>query len=159
MFAMIILYILFLGVRKLFTGYIKGTGEREFCDKKIVPWFEAHNIEVTCITFILEGNIDISIWTLISSIYVKRHGIGMPHFSDVFSNLFAFVMLLLLACAPVYLLFRTMKFHKINKKIKELQDRVKIREVRKAKNFYVDDNDNLKEHPALEAICDKELLK
>jgi hypothetical protein len=132
MFAMIILYILFLGVRKLFTGYIKGTGEREFCDKKIVPWFEAHNIEVTCITFILESNLDISFWTLISSIYVKKHGIGMPNFSDILSNIFAFVMLFLLACAPVYLLVRTKKYYKINSRIKEIQTRVKIREERKA---------------------------
>ena len=114
MFGLMIFYACFLGVRKLFTGYIKGTGEREYCDMKVVPWFEAHNIEVTCITFILEGNLDISFWALICLIYVKNHGIGMPHFSDVLSNLLAFVMLVLLACAPVFLLFRTNKYDKIN---------------------------------------------
>jgi hypothetical protein len=114
MFGLMIFYACFLGVRKLFTGCIKGTGEREYCDRKIVPWFEAHNIEVTCITFILEGNLDISFWTLISSMYVKKHGIGMPRFSDVFSNIFGFVMLFLLASAPVYLLVRTKKYHSIN---------------------------------------------
>ena len=107
MFAVMIYYALFLAVRKLFTRYIKGTGKWEFCNQKIVPWFESHNIQVACITFILEGNLDISFWTLICAIYVKKHGIGMPHFSDVFSNLLAFTMLFLLACAPVYLLFRT----------------------------------------------------
>ena len=117
MFAMMIYYAFFLAVRKLFTGYIKGTGEREFCDQKIVPWFERHNIQVTCITFILEGNLDISFWTLICSIYVKKHGFGMPHFSDVFSNILAFLMLVLLACAPVYLLFRTKQYSRITQRI------------------------------------------
>jgi hypothetical protein len=69
---------------------------------------------VTCITFILEGNLDISFWALISSVNVKKNGIGMPHFSDVLSNLLAFVMLVLLAFAPLFLLFRTKKYDKIN---------------------------------------------
>jgi hypothetical protein len=114
MFAFMVFYAVFLGVRKLFTGCIKRTVKQEFCVMKIVPWFEAHNIEVTAITFILEGNLDISFWTLISSLYAKKHGIGTPHFSDTFSNIYAFAMLFLLASAPVYLLFRTKKYHKIN---------------------------------------------
>ena len=111
MFGTIIFYVLFLAVRKLFTGYIKGTGEQEFCDRKVVPWFEDHNIEVTCLTFILEGNLDISFWLFIAILYVKDHGIGQK-FSDGFSNVFAFAMILPLTAAPISLLYRAVKYIK-----------------------------------------------
>jgi hypothetical protein len=112
MFGAIIYYVLFLAVRKLFTGFIKGTGEKEFCDAKVVPWFEDHNIEVTCLTFILEGNLDISFWVFIALLYVKDNGLGKT-FSDRFSNLFAFAMLLPLAVAPIALLYRAVKYIKL----------------------------------------------
>jgi hypothetical protein len=111
MFGAMIYYVLFLAVRKLFTGYIKWTGKKEFCDAKVVPWFEDHNIEVTCLTFILEGNLDISFWGFIAILYVKDHGLGQT-FSDRFSNLLAIAMLVPLVIAPIALIYRAMKYMK-----------------------------------------------
>ena len=117
-----IFYALFVGVRKIFTGYIKGDS---FCDKKIVPWFEAHNIEVACLTFILEGTLDFTFWAFISVFYVKAHGIG-KQFSDLFSNLLAFVIIALLAYAPVHLLIRgNQHIKKIRKEKEQLLEAAK----------------------------------
>jgi hypothetical protein len=111
MFGAMIYYALFLAVRKLFTRSIKGRVKKEFCDAKVVPWFEDHNIEVTCLTFILEGNLDISFWGFIAILYVKDNGLGQT-FSDRFSNLLAFVMLVTLAIAPIALIYRANKYIK-----------------------------------------------
>jgi hypothetical protein len=47
---------------------------------------------------------------------VKDHGIG-PKFSDGFSNIFAFAMLIPLAAAPIALLVRAVKYiNQINHK-------------------------------------------
>ena len=79
---------------------------------KIVTSFKDHNIENTCIGFILEGNIDISIWGFICAIYIRKNGIGMPHFSDVFSNIFSFLSIVPLFLAPLYLVYRALQFNK-----------------------------------------------
>lgn len=106
MFGTMIIYALFLIVRKLVVRCLKG--RNQFCDKNIVPWFENHNIELTCLTFILEGNLDISFWAFISALNVKKYGIGSRG-SNVFSNLCAFVILFPLAYAPIHLLVRSIQ--------------------------------------------------
>jgi hypothetical protein len=46
---------------------------------------------------------------------------GMPHFSDVFSNIFAFLSMVSLLIAPLYLLLRAWQF---NKHIQSEKDKV-----------------------------------
>ena len=107
MFGAMIYYALFLGVRLIVVRYLKG--KNQFIDQRIVPLLENHNIEVTCLTFILEGNLDIGFWAYICIMHIKNHNIG-SHFSDVLSNLFAFLMLILLFYALIHLLIKAVKY-------------------------------------------------
>ena len=103
MFFFMILYPIFLAIREIVLRNFKG---ESFIKKKIVPWLRSHNIEVTFINFFLEGNLDISLWFFISVSYVHSHGIGMPHFSDVFSNIAGFVIIAPLFAVPFYILYK-----------------------------------------------------
>jgi hypothetical protein len=78
----------------------------------MVNSLRSHCVESYLITFILEGNIDISLWGFICAIYIRKNGMGMPHFSDVFSNIFAFASMVSLLIAPLYLLYRAFQFNK-----------------------------------------------
>ena len=66
MFYFMILYPFFLAIRKILLRNFKG---ESLIEKNIVPWFRNHNIEVTCLNFFLEGNLDISFWVFICAIY------------------------------------------------------------------------------------------
>ena len=116
MFGAMVYYAFFLAVRLFVIRFLKG--KTEFIDQRIIPWFKNHNIEVTCLTFILEGNLDIAFWAFICIMNIKNNNIGR-HFSDVFSNLIAFVILLLLACAPIYLLYKAVNYIKQVEKRKQ----------------------------------------
>ena len=114
---MMVFYIIYLAIRAIVLRNCKE--ERTYKYKqmsllvsKIVTSFKDHNIENTCIGFILEGNIDISIWGFICAIYIRKNGIGMPHFSDVFSNIFSFVSMGPLLFAPLHLLYKAWQFNK-----------------------------------------------
>jgi len=63
MFLVMIYYALYLSTRWMIIKWFSDVRE---CRPKIVPWFRNHNIEATCIRFILEGNIDILLNALIS---------------------------------------------------------------------------------------------
>ena len=111
-----IFYGLYLAFRHFvlrnFTGVI-------CCDKKIVPYFRNHHIQGTVLGFFLEGNLDISFWSYICAFYVKKHGIGMPHWADVFSNVLAFIMLALVLLVLILTWYKDNQ-HLKNKKQKEL---------------------------------------
>ena len=98
-----IYYGLYLAFRQMILRNF--TGEYH-CERKIVPYFRTHKIEGTLLGFVLEGNIDISFWSYICALYVKEHGIRMPRWSDVFSNILAFIMLLLVAAGLILTWFR-----------------------------------------------------
>jgi hypothetical protein len=70
----------------------------------MINLLRSHCVESYLITFILEGNIEISLWGFICAIYIRKNGMGMPHFSNVFSNIFAFASMVPLLIAPLYLL-------------------------------------------------------
>jgi len=65
---LIVYYALFLAVRCC----IHRDGDSDDCWDYVVPWFESHNIEVTTIRFVLEGNIDILLSASISLIYARK---------------------------------------------------------------------------------------
>jgi hypothetical protein len=69
MFLAMIYYALYLSTRWMIIRWFSDVRE---CRPKIVPWFRNHNIEATCIRFILEGNIDILLNALISILYMKN---------------------------------------------------------------------------------------
>ena len=69
MFLVMIAYALYLSTRWMILRWFSDVRE---CRPKIVPWFRSHNIEATCIRFILEGNIDILLNALICILYMKN---------------------------------------------------------------------------------------
>ena len=116
-FLMLVLYAIYLAIRAIVRRNCKEerTYKNRFINlliQYIMNSFRNHKIQTTCIGFILEGNIEISLWGLICAIYIKNNGIGMPYFSDVFSNIFAFISMVPLYFAPLYLLQRAWKFNK-----------------------------------------------
>jgi hypothetical protein len=109
MFLMMVFYVFYLAIRGLVLRCFKEKinfkqDRKSLLISKILTSFRNHRIETTFICFILEGNIDISLWGFICAIYVRKNGIGTPYFSDVFSNLFAFLSMVPLLIAPLYLL-------------------------------------------------------
>ncbi len=62
-------YALYLSTRWMILRWFSDARE---CRPKIIPWFQNHNIEATCIRFILEGNIDILLNALICILYMKK---------------------------------------------------------------------------------------
>ena len=66
----------------------------------------------------LEGNLDISFWSYICILSVKEHGIGNPHWADMFSNILAFLMLILVTLALILSWCKASQHFK-NKKRKE----------------------------------------
>ena len=115
MFMLMIYYGLYLAFREMVLRNF--TGEF-YCEKKIVPYFRKHNIQGTLLRFFLEGNLDISLWSFISIFYVKEHGIGMSHWSDVVSNIVAFIMLALVLLSLILTWYKANQYLK-NKKQKE----------------------------------------
>ena len=110
MFIAMVYYAGFLCVRWVVIEWLY---EVPCMKQRIVPWFRSHNIEATSIRFILEGNIDILFWTLISALHVKdSHSLG-PKAQDRFSNLFGFAMLMVLAYAPFHAIYRAIQYHKL----------------------------------------------
>jgi len=69
MFLVMVFYALYLCTRWIIIRWFSDVRE---CRPKIVPWFRSHNIEATCIRFILEGNIDILLNALICILYMKN---------------------------------------------------------------------------------------
>jgi hypothetical protein len=69
MFVVMVFYALYLCTRWMIIRWFSDVRE---CTPKIIPWFRSHNIEATCIRFILEGNIDILLNALICIIYMKN---------------------------------------------------------------------------------------
>ena len=112
MFMMMVYYCLYLAFREMVLRNFTGD---YYCEKKIVPYFRKHHIEGTVLRFILEGNLEISFWSFICALYVKKNGIGIHHWSDVFSNILAFIMLLLVPAAPIITLYRANQFFKLKK--------------------------------------------
>ena len=104
-FLMMLGYALFLITRWVI---VRQFHDERHCARKIVPWFQKHNVEATCIRFILEGNIDIFINALISILNVENSRSLGGKFWDVFSNLLGCVMLLVLAYAPLHSLYRAL---------------------------------------------------
>ena len=69
MFLVMIAYALYLSTRWVIIRWLSDVRE---CRPKIVPWFRSHNIEATCIRFIMEGNIDILLNALICILHMKK---------------------------------------------------------------------------------------
>ena len=111
MFIMMVMYFIYLAIRGL---VLKSCSEQKTFQQdrisqfmsKILTSFRDHSVETTCISFILEGTIEISLWGFICLLYIRKNGVGMPYFSEVFSNIFSFVSLVPLSIAPLYLLYR-----------------------------------------------------
>jgi hypothetical protein len=79
MFIVMAFYPVFLVTRFLVLRFFKDpiSSEENACTKwreKIYQWFEPHNKEATILRFILEGNVDILIWAIISTSYIKDTG-------------------------------------------------------------------------------------
>lgn len=108
MFLFMIGYAVFLVARLCYFSLTTYTG-----DCGLMQRFRDHNTETTVLRFVLEGNIDILIWSLISAININRQRSLGEHPQDVFSNLVAFVMLVVLLCAPVYTLRLAYKGHRL----------------------------------------------
>ena len=117
MFAFMAFYALFLIIRLFVIIFCKN----KFCARKIRPWFTSHIPEVTIITFILEGKIDISLYSFICAIYVSKEGMGTTR-GDVFSNVLAFIMLLPLVYAPFHMLWRACLYRNKMNKISPLNE-------------------------------------
>ena len=64
----------------------------------------------------MEGNIDILLNALISIVYIKKTRSLGAKFSDIISNIFGFIMLLVLCYAPFHALFRAWQLHRHQKK-------------------------------------------
>ena len=69
MFLAIVFYAFYLLTRWMMIRWFHDARE---CNRRIVPWFQSHNIEASCIRFILEGNIDILLNALICIVYMKN---------------------------------------------------------------------------------------
>ena len=115
MFILMICYGLYLAFREMVLRNFTGDFN---CEKQIVPYFRKHHIQGTVLGFFLEGNLDISFWSYICAFYVKKHGIGMPHWADVFSNILAFIMLALVLLVLILAWYKANQ-HLKNKKQKE----------------------------------------
>ena len=109
---LMIFYGLYLAFREMMLRNF--TGE-SICEKKIVPYFRKHSIQGTVLGFFLEGNLEISFWSYICVFYVKKHGIGMPHWADVFSNILGFIMLALVMLVLILSWYKANRYLK-NKK-------------------------------------------
>jgi hypothetical protein len=107
MFMAMVAYSIFLLIRWVIISQFSDIRE---CKPKIVPWFRNHNIEATCIRFIMEANIDILLNALICIIYMKNKWSLGDKFQDKVSNLFGFIMLLILIYAPIHTLARAWQF-------------------------------------------------
>jgi len=112
MFLVMVAYGAFLLVR-IYVLRKYSTESRFQCETKIVPWFRNQNLESAIIRFLLEGNIDILFWALITIINVKRSGSLGKKFSDGLSNLLAFVMLVVLIYAPFHAAYRAWQISKM----------------------------------------------
>ena len=105
MFLAMVYYACFVVIR---WAVLKFFSDESVYMRRVIPWFKDHNIEATVIRFILEGNIDILFCALISILHVKdTHSLG-PKFQDQFSNVFAVLMLSVLAYAPVHALYKAL---------------------------------------------------
>ena len=69
MFLFIVFYALYLCTRWMMIRWFSDVRQ---CKPKIIPWFRNHNIEATCIRFIMECNIDILLNALICILYMKN---------------------------------------------------------------------------------------
>jgi len=69
MFLFIVFYALYLGTRCMMIRWFSDVRQ---CKPKIIPWFRNHNIEATCIRFIMECKIDILMNALICILYMKN---------------------------------------------------------------------------------------
>ena len=113
MFLFIVFYALYLCTRWMMIRWFSDVRQ---CKPKIIPWFRNHNIEATCIRFILEGNIDILLNALICILYMKNKWSFGDKFQDKGSNLFGFIMLIILCYAPIHALARSLQFRNLQKK-------------------------------------------
>jgi len=80
--------------------------DKEGWRSKVYNWFEPQNREATITRFVLEGNLDILIWAIISTAYVRQTSSIGQTFSDGLSNVFGWCMLIVLVYAPFHTLYR-----------------------------------------------------
>ena len=78
------------------------------CEHKFIDWLHDTNIEATTIRFVLEGNIDIFICSLLAIINSRNNKSLGDKFQDKFSTVYAYLFLGLLLYAPVHALFRAL---------------------------------------------------
>lgn len=110
MFLFMVFYTVFLGLRFVLLRYSTSTNRYVLKVKKV---FSEHRVEPTIIRFILEGGMDILIWSLISILNIKRTKTFGPKWQDGFSNILAVAMLaaLLYAFAHFYIRARQLQAH------------------------------------------------
>jgi hypothetical protein len=99
MFIIAVFYGIFLIFRALILKYSTSESYRMV---RLRSKIADHNIEAICVRFILEGNIDLTIWCFLSINYAVRTKAAWMSFSDVFSNLMGFLTLIPLVAAPIY---------------------------------------------------------
>jgi hypothetical protein len=116
MFIIAIFYGLFLIFRALILKYSTSESSRMVILRSKIA---DHNIEAFCVRFILEGNIDLTIWCFLSINYAVRTKAAWMSFSDVFSNLMGFLTLIPLVAAPIYLYRQAAVFSEKEAKRKE----------------------------------------
>jgi len=100
MFLIAVFYGLFLIARALILKY---STSKSLWMVRVRNSLAEHNIEAVCVRFILEGNIDLTIWCFLSINNAVKTKAVWSSFSDVFSNLLAFLTLVPLVAAPIYL--------------------------------------------------------
>ena len=84
------------------------------CMKKVKKKIDEHNIEATLITFIAEGNLDITIWCCIMSSYIhnqEQDKFGSKN-QDRFANIVGCLFIIALLYVPFHLYFKGRKLNK-----------------------------------------------
>ena len=82
--------------------------------KKVKRKFCEHNIEASLLTFIVEGNLDITIWCCImsSKIYNKEQDKFGSTGQDRFANIVGYLYLIPLIYMPIHLFYKGRKLNK-----------------------------------------------
>ena len=82
--------------------------------KKVKRKFCEHNIEASLLTFIVEGNLDITIWCCIMSSYIhnqEQDKFGSKN-QDRFANIVGCLFIIALLYVPFHLYFKGRKLNK-----------------------------------------------
>jgi hypothetical protein len=107
LFLTILGYFVFLALRACILK--SGQGESKAW-KWLYEKMKHHRVSTTALRFILEANVEILSWSLISTVYVyHQHNLGEKK-QDRWTFFFGWLMLLALLAAPIYTVYLALRF-------------------------------------------------